>query len=47
VDPAANSEGCGRWFTGPFRRAVVAGAGHFLPREAPQPWMESLLALAR
>jgi pimeloyl-ACP methyl ester carboxylesterase len=47
VDPAANSEGCGRWFTGPFRREVVAGAGHFLPRESPQPWMESLLALAR
>ena len=29
VDPPANSEGCARWFAGPFRRAVVQGAGHF------------------
>lgn len=47
VDPPANSAGCGRWFTGAFRRAVVPGAGHFLPREAPQPWVESLLAFPR
>lgn len=47
VDPPANSEGCARWFTGPFRRAVVPGAGHFLPREAPQPWVEALLAFPR
>ncbi len=47
VDPPANSEGCGRWFSGPFRRAVVPGAGHFLPREAPQPWVDALLSLPR
>jgi pimeloyl-ACP methyl ester carboxylesterase len=47
VDPPANSEGCGRWFSGPFRRAVIPGAGHFLPREASQPWVEALLSLPR
>lgn len=47
VDPPANSEGCARWFSGPFHRAVVPGAGHFLPREAPQPWVEALLSLPR
>lgn len=46
VDPPANSEGCARWFRGPFRREVVAGAGHFVPREAPQPWVAALLELA-
>jgi pimeloyl-ACP methyl ester carboxylesterase len=47
VDPPGNSEGCARWFAGSIGRRVVPGAGHFLPREAPQPWVESILALAR
>jgi pimeloyl-ACP methyl ester carboxylesterase len=47
VDPPANSAGCARWFAGPFRRTVVPGAGHFLPREAPQPWVEAMLAFPR
>lgn len=47
VDPPENSEGCARHFAGPFRRQVVAGAGHFLPREAPQPWVAALHELAR
>ncbi|WP_246514040.1 alpha/beta fold hydrolase [Neoroseomonas soli] len=46
VDPPANTEGCARWFTGPFRRDVVPGAGHFLPREGPQPWIAYLRSLA-
>jgi pimeloyl-ACP methyl ester carboxylesterase len=46
VDPPANSEGASRHFLGPYRREVVAGAGHFLPREVPQPWIASLQALA-
>jgi len=46
VDPPANSEGCARWFRGAFRREVVEGAGHFLPREAPQPWIAALRALS-
>lgn len=46
VDPPGNSEGCARRFAGPFRREVVAGAGHFLPRETPQPWVVSLRGLS-
>jgi pimeloyl-ACP methyl ester carboxylesterase len=45
VDPPGNSEGCGRWFSGAFRRAVVPATGHFLPREAPQPWVAELSRL--
>jgi pimeloyl-ACP methyl ester carboxylesterase len=36
VGPAVNSEGHARHFTGPYRRAVIPAAGHFLPREAPK-----------
>lgn len=46
VDPPANSLGCDRHFTGGFRRQVIPGAGHFLPREAPQPWIAFLTSLA-
>ncbi|NMJ43180.1 alpha/beta hydrolase [Roseomonas sp. JC162] len=45
VDPPANSEGSARRFTGPFRREVVPGVGHFMPREAPQPWIASIAEL--
>ena len=47
VDPPGNSEGCARWFAGSFRREVVEAAGHFLPREAPQPWIEAAHTLPR
>lgn len=46
VDPPSNSEGCERHFAGPFRRMVLPGVGHFLPREAPQPWVETLKGLS-
>ncbi|WP_246521775.1 alpha/beta fold hydrolase [Neoroseomonas terrae] len=46
VDPPANSEGASRRFRGPYQRIVVPGAGHFLPREAPQPWIACLQELA-
>lgn len=46
VDPPGNSEGAARWFRGAFRREVVDGAGHFLPREKIQPWIASLRQLA-
>jgi pimeloyl-ACP methyl ester carboxylesterase len=36
VGPAAGSESHARHFTGPYRREVVPGAGHFLPRETPE-----------
>lgn len=45
VDPPENSVGCARHFAGPFRRMVLPGAGHFLPREAPQPWVAALIEL--
>ena len=35
VGPAAGSEGHARNFTGFYERRVIAVAGHFLPREAP------------
>jgi pimeloyl-ACP methyl ester carboxylesterase len=35
VDRPENSENDARHFTGPYRRAVIPAAGHFLPREAP------------
>lgn len=46
VDPPANSENETRRFPGRYRREVIAGAGHFLPREAPQPWVVALRQLA-
>lgn len=46
VDPPANSEWAGRHFVGPFRREVVPGVGHFMPRENLQPWIASLRALS-
>lgn len=46
VDPPSNSAGCARWFARLLGREVVPGAGHFLPREAPQPWIASLLTVS-
>jgi pimeloyl-ACP methyl ester carboxylesterase len=46
VDPPANSAGAGRHFTGFYRRAVVEGVGHFMPREHAQPWIAALHELA-
>lgn len=46
VDPPANSENETRRFPGRYRREVIADAGHFLPREAPQPWVVALRQLA-
>ncbi len=47
VDVPANSEDAGRHFKGPYRRAIVPGVGHFMPRENAQPWIESLRDLAQ
>jgi pimeloyl-ACP methyl ester carboxylesterase len=47
VDPPANSEGAARHFLGGYRRQVVAGVGHFMPREDAQPWVVALRDLAR
>ncbi|HWA81528.1 MAG TPA: alpha/beta hydrolase [Acetobacteraceae bacterium] len=46
VDPPAGSENAAAHFTGPYRRAVVPVAGHFLPWEAPEPIADAVLSLA-
>ncbi|MEO3472445.1 alpha/beta hydrolase [Roseomonas sp. CAU 1739] len=46
VDAPVNSEGAGRHFTGPYRRAVIPGVGHFMPREDSQPWIAALRSAA-
>jgi pimeloyl-ACP methyl ester carboxylesterase len=45
VDPPANSESHGRHFAGPYQRRIVPLAGHFLPREAPDPVVAGLVEL--
>jgi len=45
VDPAATSAGHQVHFTGTYRREVVAEAGHFFPREAPEKVVEAVLEL--
>ncbi|MBN9561470.1 MAG: alpha/beta hydrolase [Alphaproteobacteria bacterium] len=47
VDPPANSEGHVSRFPQLRRREVVPVAGHFLPREAPEPVVSALRELAR
>ena len=37
VDPPEGSADAERFFAGPYRREIVPVAGHFLPREAPEP----------
>jgi len=34
-DPPSASQGQERWFSGPYRRLVLDGVGHFPTREAP------------
>ncbi len=45
VIPVDASAGHARYFTGPYRRGVIAGAGHFLPREAPTEVVDAIRAL--
>jgi pimeloyl-ACP methyl ester carboxylesterase len=47
VDPPWQSEGDLRWFGAGTVRRVVAGGGHFLPREQPGAIVEALLGLLR
>jgi pimeloyl-ACP methyl ester carboxylesterase len=39
----ASSEGWERFFTGGYRRLVLAGVGHFPSREAPEAVTEAVL----
>lgn len=45
VAPPESSAGAARHFTGPYRRLLVAGAGHNLPQEAPGRFARSVLEL--
>lgn len=47
VDPASRSAEHHKRFSGPYERAVVPVAGHFLPREAPEAIATATLALVR
>ena len=47
VNPAASSEADRRFFTGPYERRVIAGAGHNLPQEVPGDFAAAVLALRR
>ena len=46
VTAAEISERHARFFTGRYRRELVATAGHFLPREAPAPIIKAVLELS-
>ncbi len=46
VGPAAGSEAHAQHFTGPYRREVIPGVGHFLPREAPAAVVAAVRELA-
>jgi pimeloyl-ACP methyl ester carboxylesterase len=43
VDPTEPEDRDARHFTGHYRRAIVPVAGHFLPREAPEAFVEALV----
>jgi len=47
VNPAASSEADRRFFTGPYERRVIAGAGHNLPQEVPGDFAAAVLSLRR
>jgi pimeloyl-ACP methyl ester carboxylesterase len=46
-DEPAGSEGMERFFTAGYRRIVLAGVGHFPPREAPEEVAKAVLAHLR
>lgn len=43
VNPPHTSAGKEAWFTGPYRRVLFDGIGHFPQREAPQRFVEEVL----
>jgi pimeloyl-ACP methyl ester carboxylesterase len=45
VTPAAGSERHARFFSGPYERRVIPGAGHNLPQEAPDAFAAAVLSL--
>jgi pimeloyl-ACP methyl ester carboxylesterase len=47
IAPPAASESHARHFTGPYRRRLVAGAGHAMPQDAPRETAQAVLELIR
>lgn len=47
VHPPHEQDPHARHFTGPYRRAIVPGVGHFMPREAPELVARAVLSLVR
>ena len=47
IAPPAASESHARHFTGPYRRRLVAGAGHAMPQDAPRETAQAVLELVR
>jgi len=47
IAPASGSAAQGRFFTGPYRREVLAGIGHNVPQEAPGAVADAILELVR
>jgi pimeloyl-ACP methyl ester carboxylesterase len=47
VSPPALSAEHGRYFSGPYERRVVPGAGHNLPQEAPEAFARAVLEVLR
>ena len=45
VAPPQAEDRAARHFTGPYRRAIVPGAGHNVPQEAPDAFADAVLAL--
>ncbi len=46
VRPATSNDPAAAHFTGRYRRIVIPGAGHFLPQEAPQAFIDAIRELA-
>ena len=46
VDPPATIDEDAKHFTGPYERRVVPGAGHNLPQEKPDDFVDAVLALS-
>jgi len=42
VSPPDRTERAARHFTGPYQSRIIPSAGHFLPREAPEAFVQAI-----
>ncbi|WP_034885988.1 alpha/beta fold hydrolase [Ensifer aridi] len=47
VDPPSSADDDAKYFTGPYERRIVPGAGHNLPQEAPTEFAKAVLDLSQ